>query len=140
MSAQVPTIIAALSAAAAVGTFLAYLYFARRSAIGAAREEALALAETRAEVIAELRARLASLEQRHNRMKADCEGQVHELERSLALARIEAREAYQTQRFYSSTAIDLLEHLLDDLDQAPPDVDGALTRIRELLFGNRPAA
>jgi molecular chaperone GrpE (heat shock protein) len=140
MSAEVPTIIAALSAAAAVGTFLAYLYFARRSADSAAREEALALAETRAEVIAELRARLASLEQRHFRMKADCEGQIYELQRSLESARAEAREAYQTQRFYSSTVIDLLEHLLGDLEQSPPDVDGALSRIRELLFGNRPAA
>jgi molecular chaperone GrpE (heat shock protein) len=140
MSAEVPTIIAALSAAAAVGTFLAYLYVARRSAMGIAREEALALAETRAEVIAELRGRLASLEERHNRMKADCDGQVHELQRSLEEARTEAREAYQTQRFYSSTAIDLLEHLLGDLEQTPPNVDGALTRIRELLFGDRPAA
>ena len=140
MSAEVPTIIAALSAAAAVGTFLAYLNVARRSAMGVAREEALALAETRAEVIAELRGRLASLEERHNRMKADCEDQVHELQRSLDAARTEAREAYQTQRFHSSTTIDLLEHLLGDLEQAPPNVDGALTRIRELLFGDRPAA
>lgn len=140
MFAQAPTIIAALSAAAAVGTFLAYLFVARRADISASREEALALAETRAEVIAELRVRLASLEQRHNRLKADCEGHVHELERSLEQARTEAREAYQTQRFYSSTVIDLLEHLLGDLEQSPPNVDGALGRIRELLFGNRPAA
>lgn len=140
MFAQAPTIIAALSAATAVGTFLAYLFVARRADISAAREEALALAETRAEVIAELRARLASLEQRHNRVKADCEGHVHELERSLEHARTEAREAYQTQRFYSSTVIDLLEHLLGDLERSPPNVDGALDRVRELLFGNRPAA
>jgi molecular chaperone GrpE (heat shock protein) len=140
MFAEVPTIIAALSAAAAVGTLLAYLYFARRSATSAAREEALALAETRAEIIAELRAQLASLEQRHRRMKADCESHIHELQRSLEEARTEAREAYQTQRFYSVTVIDLLEHLLTDLDQASPNVERALTRIRELLFDNRPAA
>jgi len=71
---------------------------------------------------------------------ADCERQVHELQRSLEEARTEAREANQTQRFYSSTVIDLLEHLLGDLEHAPPNVDGALTRIRELLFGDRPAA
>jgi hypothetical protein len=73
-------------------------------------------------------------------MKADYAGRIHELERLLEAVRMEAREAYQTQRFYTSTAIDLLEHLLDDLEQSPPNVDGALTRIRELLFGNRPAA
>jgi molecular chaperone GrpE (heat shock protein) len=140
MSAEVPTIIAALSAAAAVGSFVAYLYFARRSALGIAREEALALAETRGEVIAELRARLASLEQRHHWTKADCERQVQRLQRALEEAHTEAREAYQTQRFYSATVIDLLEHLLGDLEQAPPNVDGALSRIRELLFGDRPAA
>jgi molecular chaperone GrpE (heat shock protein) len=140
MSFDPPTIIAALSATAAVGTLLVYLYFVRRSDKSTAREEALALAETRAQVIDELRARIASLDQRHNRMKADCDGRIRELQRSLEEARTEAREAYQAQRFYSATMVGLLEHLLADLEQVPPNVESALRRIRELLFGELPAA
>jgi hypothetical protein len=57
-----PTLVAAASAAAAVASFLAYVYFARRSEAHAARDEALALAETRGQVIADLRARVGELE------------------------------------------------------------------------------
>lgn len=140
MFAEAPTIIAALSAAAAVGTLLAYVYFGRRSSKSAALEEALALAETRADVITELRGELVSLEQRHARMNADYEGRVHEVQLLLEQARNEAREAQQMQRFYSATVIDLLEHLLVDLEQSPPNADDALKRIRELLFGNHRVA
>jgi hypothetical protein len=47
MSAVVTTVIAAVSAFAAVASALLYLYFGRRSNRASAREEALALAETR---------------------------------------------------------------------------------------------
>jgi hypothetical protein len=134
MSALVTTVIAAVSASAAVGTLLAYLYFVRRSDRSAAREEALALAETRAEVIADLRLRLKALEQRHRRMKADCDRRINKLERALELDRAEAREqAYQTQRLYAAAFADLLEGLRADLEAVPPDLDTALARIRQLL-------
>jgi DivIVA domain-containing protein len=61
------TIVAAVSAAAAVGTLLVFLRIAHRTDIDAAREEALALAEIRRQVIADLERRLASLERRHRR-------------------------------------------------------------------------
>jgi hypothetical protein len=120
MSALVTTLIAAVSASAA-------------------REEALALAETRAEVIAELRVRLEALEQRHRRMKADCDKRIHKLQRALEHDRAEAREqAYQTQRLYAALFADLLEGLRADLEAVPPDHDAALARIRQLL--TRPPA
>src|SRR6266511_2353356 len=50
MSAVVTTVIAALSAFAALASLFLYLYFGRRSDLAAAREEALALAETRRQV------------------------------------------------------------------------------------------
>ena len=59
------TAITVASAAAAVGTFFAYLYFVRRSDANAARDEAMALAETRREVIVDLRTRLGILERQH---------------------------------------------------------------------------
>jgi hypothetical protein len=139
MSALVTTLIAAVSACAAVGTLVAYLYFVRRSDWSAAREEALALAETRAEVIAELRVRLEALEKRHRRMKADCDKRIHKLQRALEHDRAEAREqAYQTQRLYAAAFADLLEGLRADLEAVPPDHDAALARIRRLL--TRPPA
>ena len=67
MSAVITTVIAALSAFAALASVFLYLYFIRRSELAAAREEALALAETRREVIRDLRGRLESLERRHKR-------------------------------------------------------------------------
>jgi chromosome segregation ATPase len=135
------TAIAAASAAAAVGTFLAYLYFARRSDAHAAREEALALADTRGEVIVDLRQRLVSLERRLRRTRAECEQRVRELETALENMEAEAREhAYRMQRFYATSLSDLLRDVQADLEHMPPNLEGALARIRELLDGERPAA
>jgi hypothetical protein len=135
------TAIAAASAAAAVGTFLAYLYFARRSDAHAAREEALALAETRGEVIVDLRQRLIALERRLRRTTAECEKRVSELETALERMETEAREhAYRMQRFYATSLSDLLRDVQADLEHEPPNLEGALARIRELLDGERPAA
>jgi chromosome segregation ATPase len=135
------TAIAAASAAAAVGTFLAYLYFARRSEAHAAREEALALADTRGQVIVDLRQRLVALERRLRRTTAECERRVRELETALEGMEAEAREhAYRMQRFYAASLSDLLRNVQADLEQKPPNLEGALGRIRELLDGERPAA
>jgi hypothetical protein len=123
-----PTLIAVLSAMAAIGTFLAYVYFVQRSNANAAREEALALAETRRQVIEELRARLASSDQR-----------TRELETALEAARADAREqAYQAQRLYTMGLAELLEGVRHDLESAPPDVDGALMRVRRQLARDQP--
>jgi hypothetical protein len=141
MSAGVSTVIAAVSAFAAVASAFIYLYFGRKSGLAAAREEALDLAETRRQVIVDLRGRLQSLERRHKRMKADCERRARELETALAATSMEAREdAYRTQHFYAAALFDLLTDLRDDLERIPPDVDAALVRIRRLLAGERPAA
>jgi hypothetical protein len=135
------TAIAAASAAAAVGTFLAYLYFARRSEAHAAREEALALAETRGEVIVDLRQRVVALERRLKKATADCEKRVRVLETALETTEAEAREhAYRMQRFYAASLSDLLRDVQADLENEPPNVEGALARVRELLDGERPAA
>jgi hypothetical protein len=141
MSAVVTTVIAAVSAFAAVASALLYLYFGRRSDLASAREEALALAETRRQVIVDLRRRLDSLERRHRRMNAECERRVAKLRRELEKTRAQAREeAYQTRHFYSTALCDLLTDLRSDLERIPPDVDAALVRIRRLLAGERPAA
>jgi DNA anti-recombination protein RmuC len=141
MSAVVTTVIAALSAFAALSSFFLYLHFVRRSDVAAAREEALALAETRREVIRELRGRLESLERRHKRANADRERRIRELQAALDKTRKQARdEAYRTQHFYASALSDLLNDLRSDLERMPPDVDAALTHIRRLLAGHRPAA
>jgi phage terminase small subunit len=141
MSAVVTTVIAALSAFAALASLFLYLYFGRRSDLAAAREEALALAETRREVIRELRGQLESLEGRHKRAKADRQRRIRELQAALDKTRKQARdEAYRTQHFYAAALSDLLNDLRSDLEQMPPDVDAALTRIRKLLPGQRPAA
>jgi molybdopterin converting factor small subunit len=133
--------IAAASAAAAVGTFFAYLYFARRSEAHAAREEALALAETRGEVIGDLRLRLAALEGRLLETTEDCESRVRELETAIQAKESEAREsAYRMQRFYAASLSDLLRDVQVNLERDPPNLELALTRIRELLDGERPAA
>jgi chromosome segregation ATPase len=135
------TAIAAASAAAAVGTFLAYLYFARRSEAHAAREEALALADTRGEVIVDLRQRLVALERRLRRTTAECEQRVRDLETALKRTEAEAREhAYRMQRFYAASLSNLLRDVQADLEHKPPNLEGALGRIRELLDGERPAA
>src|SRR5215213_2243477 len=94
------TIVAAVSAAAAIGTLLVYLHVARRTDIDAAREEALALAETRRQAIAELERRLASLERQHRTAAEASARRIRELEHALVKTNAEAREqAYQMQRF-----------------------------------------
>jgi hypothetical protein len=135
------TVIAALSAFAALASLVLYLHFGRRSELASAREEALALAETRGEVIRELLGRLESLERRQKRSKAESERRIRELQAALDTARQQAHDdAYRTQHFYASALSDLLNDLRSDLEQMPPDVDAALTRIRKLLAGHRPAA
>jgi len=134
MSPVVTTTIAALSAAAAVGTLFVYLYFVRRSDLVAAREEALALAETRRQVIHELRGRLKSNEERQRRAKADSERRIRQLQATLDRTQSQARrDAYQTQHFYAVALSDLSKDLLADLERTPPDVAAAVARIRKLL-------
>jgi hypothetical protein len=141
MSAVVTTVIAALSAFAALASLFLYLYFGRRADLAAAREEALALAETRRQVIRELRGNLESLNDRHKRTRADCERRTRELQAALDKTRTQARdEAYQTQHFYAAALSELLNDLRSDLQHMPPDVEAALARIRKLLAGERPAA
>jgi len=135
------TIIAAASAAAAVGTLFAYFHFARRSEAHAARDEALALAETRGEVIVDLHLRLTALEQRLRKTTLDSENRVRELERLLQKTQAEAREdAYRMQRFYAAALSDLLRDVQADLANEPPDLERGLVRILELIDGERPAA
>ncbi len=141
MSAVVTTVIAALSAFAALASLLLYLYFGRRSDLTAAREEALALAETRRQVIGELRERMKSLEGRHKREKAAHERRRRQLQAALDKTRMQARdEAYSTRHFYAAAISDLLNDFRRDLERIPPDVEAALRRIRKLLEGQRPAA
>ncbi len=105
MSAVVTTVIAALSAFAALASLLLYLYFGRRSDLTAAREEALALAETRRQVIGELRERLKSLERQHKREQAAHERRRRQLQAALDKTRMQARdEAYSTRHFYAAGA------------------------------------
>jgi uncharacterized membrane protein YccC len=141
MSAVVATVVAALSAFAALASAFLYLYYGRRSELATAREEALALAETRRQVIGELRGRVEALERRHKRTKASCERRVGELQAALDRTRTQAREdAYRTQHFYAAALSDLLNDLCGDLERTPPDVEAAIVRIRRLLAGERPAA
>jgi hypothetical protein len=86
------TIVAAVSAAAAVGTLLVYVYVARRADINEAREEALALAETRGQAIADLERRLASLERQHRSAAVASAKRIRELEDALTKANSEARD------------------------------------------------
>jgi hypothetical protein len=125
-----PTLLAVLSALAAIGSFLAYVYFVQRSNANSAREEAMALAETRREVIKDLTARLASSDRR-----------TRELETALEAARAEAREqAYQAQRLYTMGLAEVLEGVRHDLESVPPDVENALRQIRQQLTREQPAA
>jgi hypothetical protein len=137
MSTVVTTVIAAISAFAAVGSALLYLYFGRRADLVAAREEALALAETRRQVIDELKARLTSVEKRNRRAKEEWERRVRSLQSAIDRER---NDAYQTQRFHAAALADLLNDLRRDLERKPPDVDSALARIQKLLTNERPAA
>jgi hypothetical protein len=139
MSVVVTTAVAALSALTGVASFLAYLYFGRRSDLVAAREEALALAETRRQVIHDLRERLKSGEKQRLRAKADSQRRIRELQAALDRTRAEARkDAYQTQHFYAVALSELANDLLADLERKPPDVDAALIRIRTLLTSQGP--
>jgi hypothetical protein len=154
MPTAVTTVIAAISASAAVGSLLVYVHFVRCSDKNAAREEALALAETRAGMIRELRARLAALDRRHKQSTAAAERhnyelrralekarrRIHEQRRALEKARVEAAEqAYRAQQLHDAAVVDLLEDLLIELEATPPNVQSALLRIRTLL-NTRPAA
>jgi hypothetical protein len=141
MSAVVTTVIAALSAFAALASLFLYLYFGRRSDLAAAREEALALAETRRQVIGDLQGRLKSLEGQHKQAKAAHERRRRQLQAGLDKTRMQARDdAYTTQHFYAAALSELLNDLRSDLERIPPDVEAALRRIRKLLEGQRPAA
>jgi DNA anti-recombination protein RmuC len=113
----------------------------RRSNANSARDEALALAETRREVIADLRAQLAASEDQRSRLQADAENRIQELEKAIEDTRREAREqAYQVQRLYGIGLADVLTGLRRDLEAIPPNVERALSRIRELLTSVPPAA
>jgi hypothetical protein len=141
MSAVVTSIVAAVSAFAAMATFLLYLHFGRRSDLAVARGEALALAETRRQVIADLQERLRALEEEQRRSRADCALRIRELEAALDESRVQARdEAYRTQHFYAAALSELLNDLRTDLERTPPAVEPALAQIRKLLAGERPAA
>src|SRR5439155_13851142 len=120
-------------AAAAIVTLFAYLYSLRGARQTAAREEALALAETRAQVIAELRERLGSVERHHRRTQADCERRIRELEEALEQTRREAQDrACQVQRLYMLALAESLRRLRSELEQTPPDIEGALATISDL--------
>jgi chromosome segregation ATPase len=141
MSAVVTTLIAAVSAFAAVASVLLYVHFGRRADLVAAREEALALAETRREVIDEQQRRLALLEKRQKRSKENCERRVRELQSALDKTRVQAHnDAYQIQRFYAAALSELLNDLRTNLEREPPNIETALARIRKLAAGERPAA
>jgi hypothetical protein len=141
MSAVVTTVIAALSAFAALASLFLYLYFGRRSDLAAAREEALDLAETRRQVIRELRGRIESIEEQEKRARGDCARRIRDLRAALDKARVQARDdAYQTQHFHAAALSDLLNGLRSDLERIPPDVEAALARVRKLLEKERPAA
>jgi hypothetical protein len=124
------TILAAATAAAAVGTFFAYLFSVQRAEIRAARVEALALARTRGEIIIDLKATLESLARRHEESRLDAERRLLDLQREFARER----------EVYATAFTELLEEVRSDLQAAPPDVAGALGRIRALLPDERPAA
>jgi hypothetical protein len=84
---------------------------------------------------------LESLERRRKREKADLERRIRELQAALDKSRTQARDdAYRTQHFYASALSDLLNDLRSDLERMPPDIDGALTRIRKSLPLRTPAA
>jgi hypothetical protein len=134
-------VIAAASAAATVGTFFAYLYFVLQSEAHAARDEAMALAETRGEVIADLRRRLRLLERLLRDTTEALERRVRELEATLQRTEAEAREhAYGIQRFYAASLSEFLRTVQADLEQDPANVQRALSRVRQLLDDERPAA
>ncbi len=128
------TLIGAVSAAAAVAAVLIYLYGLRRADQTAARDEALALAETRRQTVNELRRRVAALEHGQKEARAYHRKRVRELEESLERTQREAREqAYRSQRLYVLALEEALTEIREELEKGPPDVDGALAKIQELL-------
>ena len=129
-----PTLISVLSAVAAIAGLLAYIYALRRTNQTAARDEALALAETRRQTVNELRRRVAALEHRHKQARTHYRSRVRELEGAVERTHREAREqAYQAQRLYILALEESLTQVREELEKAPPDVQGALARITELL-------
>jgi predicted transcriptional regulator len=128
------TIISAISASAALGGVLAYVYGLRRANQAAARDEALALAETRRQMVNELRRRVAALEHGQKQARTHHKRRVRKLEESLEQIRREAREqAYQAQRLYVLALTESLTSIREELGKTPPNVQGALARIQELL-------
>ena len=101
----------------------------------------MALAETRGEVIVDLRRRLRLLERVLRDTTEALERRVRELEATLQRTEAEAHEqAYGIQRFYAASLSELLRTVQADLEQEPPNVQKALSRVRQLLDGERPAA
>jgi hypothetical protein len=128
------TLISAISASAALAGVLAYVYGLRRANQTAARDEALALAETRRQMVNELRRRVAALEHGQKQARMHHKRRVRKLEESLEQTRREAREqAYQAQRLYVLALAESLTSIREELGKAPPNVQGALARIQELL-------
>jgi hypothetical protein len=139
MSAVVTTAVAVLSAGTAVASFVAYLYYVRRSDLVAAREEALALAETRRQVIRDLQQRARSAEEKHRRARANAQRRVRELQAELDRTRAQARQdAFQTQHFHAAALSELGEDLLAELRRTPPDVESAIARVQRLLSSENP--
>jgi hypothetical protein len=95
-----PAVATVISALTALLTLAFYIHASRRSDRDSARDEALALAETRRELLLELRAAL---------------------ERN-------AREL-QAARLQTALLADRLVRARAQLEQAPPDVEGALASI-----------
>ena len=128
------TLIGAVSAAAAIAGVLAYVYGLRRADQTSARDEALALAETRRQMVDELRRQLTSLEHGQKQARASYKRRLRELEDSLEQTRRDAREqAYHVQRLYVLAQEESLARIRAELDKMPPNVEGALAKIEELL-------
>lgn len=128
------TLIGAVSAAAAVAGVVIYFLGLRRADQTSARDEALALAETRRQTVEELRRRVAALEHGQRAARAHYKKRVRELEVALEQTRHEAREqAYRSQRLFVLALEEALAQVRDELDKGPPDVEGALAKIQELL-------
>jgi biopolymer transport protein ExbB/TolQ len=128
------TLIAAVSAAAAVAGVVVYVYGLRRANQTAARDEALALAETRRQMVNELRRRVAALEHGQKEARAYHRARVRELKQSLERTQRDAREqAYRAQRLYVLALGEAMARIRDELEKDPPNVKAALARIQEML-------
>jgi biopolymer transport protein ExbB/TolQ len=128
------TLIGAVSAAAAVAGVLVYFYGLLRANQTAARDEALALAETRRQMVNELRRRVAALEHGQKEARAYHRARVRKLAQALEQTQRDAREqAYRAQRLYVLALGEALARLREELEKDPPNVEGALAKIQELL-------